>query len=91
MNMRNLAAILVAIMVLTCGCVDKERQARDAKALEDVTALDWALWVASFVTWDDIKDIAAWAATEGRDEAWELLEWYIKMLIMADAHQETNE
>ena len=90
MNMRKVAAVLIVIAVMTCGCVDKERQARDAKALEDVTTLDWALWVASFITWDDIKEFVKWAIEQDSAEVWDIVEWYIKMLIIADAHQETN-
>lgn len=89
MNMRKVAAVLIVIAVMTCGCVDKERQARDAKALEDVTTLDWALWVASMITWDDIKEFVKWAITEGSEEAMDIAEWYIKMLIIADAHTES--
>lgn len=76
--------ILVIIFVLTCW--SNTPQQRETISWEDVTQLDWALWVASFVTWDDIREMAAWAITEGKDEAWEKLEWYIKMLIIADAH-----
>jgi hypothetical protein len=86
MNRRNLAAILMVIMIMASGCIEQKEPEEETRDIEDFTIVEYAMWVVSMVTWDDV----VYLVTQGSREALELAEWFIKMMIIADANQETN-
>lgn len=85
--MRNkMMLILVVFTILTSGCVEQKAPEKETRDIEDFTIVEYAMWVVSMVTWDDV----VYLVTQGSKEALELAEWFIKMMIIADANQETN-
>lgn len=78
--------ILVVFMVLTSGCIEQKAPERETRDIEDFTIVEYAVWIASMITWDDV----IYLVTQGSEAALDLAEWFIKMMIIADANQETN-